>query len=187
MRARQKGHGSPRRRIHYTAAAGHPQSGIRRHPSGQGLHPGARPVRLPGNELRLLLRHQPHLHAEPGRLFTGKHLLGHEQAVCAYRNSGISDTGRYWDPPVHATMIRRGRHKRRLYHDDERGELYDMESDPREERNLWDEPARASCAPASRERLLEWELARELANDARGGEALPRPDQRVVNALRPRP
>lgn len=63
-------------------------------------------------------------------------------ALCEYRNSGHPH-----DPPVHATMLRRGRYKLVVYHGSpatsrtRTGELYDLEQDPQELHNLWDVPA----------------------------------------------
>lgn len=62
-------------------------------------------------------------------------------ALCEYRNSGHP-----YDPPVHTTMLRRGQYKLVVYHGDPAssrprdGELYDLDRDPREVRNLWRDP-----------------------------------------------
>ena len=63
-------------------------------------------------------------------------------ALCEYR-----DSGHPYQPPVHATMLRRGRYKLVVHHgqpatDRPRGgELYDLETDPGELHNRWDDPA----------------------------------------------
>ncbi|WDR04307.1 DUF4976 domain-containing protein [Devosia algicola] len=45
------------------------------------------------------------------------------------------------DPhPPHATMVRTDRHKLILSHGDAIGELYDLDADPNETRNLWSDP-----------------------------------------------
>ena len=65
-------------------------------------------------------------------------------AFCEYR-----DSGHPYDPPVHATMLRHDHFKLIVHHgppsaDRTRtGELYDLADDPREERNLWDDPSHA--------------------------------------------
>jgi len=82
----------------------------------------------------------------------------HDAVVTAYRNSGIDDRGRNWDPPIHATMVRSGRFKLHVYHPVAGRQastiyrLFDMERDPREQHDL-------------------------------GGEAIPRADQLVVNRI----
>jgi len=109
---------------------------------------------------------------------------GHEYAICCYRNSGINDQGVAWNPPIHATMIRDSRYKLNVYHGEDFGELYDMLEDPQELCNLWDEEGHSRLKLKLAERLLDWEFRQELANDARGGEAVPSVDQRLVNVLK---
>jgi arylsulfatase A-like enzyme len=83
-------------------------------------------------------------------------------ALCQYR-----DSGHPYDPPVHVTMLVRGRHKLNVYHgppatDRERtGELYDLAADPQELRNLWDDPARAAVRANLEEFLLDVLVATE--------------------------
>ncbi len=107
---------------------------------------------------------------------------GHDRAICCYRNSGINDRGVYWEPPIHATMIRDRRYKLNVYHGEPMGELYDMDSDPREQHNLWEDRRHRQERLRLTEELLDWELRQELANDARGGQTLPGPGQRLLNA-----
>lgn len=59
---------------------------------------------------------------------------------CEYYNSnrGRSDT-----MPTYANMYRTKRYKLVVYHNIAWGQLYDMENDPREEHNLWGDPAYA--------------------------------------------
>lgn len=109
---------------------------------------------------------------------------GHEEAVCCYRNSGICDQGTAWDPPIHCTMFRDERFKLNVYHGERFGELYDMLEDPRELNNLWDHPDYVRVRLDLTEKLTEWMFRQELRNDARGGEALPDPKKRLVNALK---
>jgi arylsulfatase len=69
---------------------------------------------------------------------------GRGWALSEYR-----DSGHPYDPPVHATMLRRGQYKLVVHHGDpatarpRSGELYDMGSDPKELCNLWDDPDHA--------------------------------------------
>jgi arylsulfatase A-like enzyme len=55
----------------------------------------------------------------------------------------------------HATMIRDDRFKLSLYHGTGLGELYDLDADPHEHRNLWDDPAFASVRASLTARLLD--------------------------------
>jgi len=60
---------------------------------------------------------------------------GREQVFCEYYNAM---TGH--NRAAHGTMIRTPTHKICVYHGRDEGELYDLQSDPGETRNLWDEP-----------------------------------------------
>ena len=122
-------------------------------------------------------------------LMSGETAEVHSYAVCAYRNSGIADTGDYWDPPIDATMVRTETHKAAMYHrvsDDKRattpaGQLFDMSVDPHEKQNLWND----IDAREQRERhlhlLLDWELQQERRHGSRGTDARPSADQRLDN------
>jgi arylsulfatase A-like enzyme len=115
---------------------------------------------------------------------------GHSHAVCLYRNTGLSDKGGYWDPPLHVTMMRDLRYKLLYYHGDPQsgrapeGELFDMREDPTECRNLWESDKHREVRRRLTETLLDWLFERELALEARGGEAVPDASQRLVNALK---
>ncbi len=111
----------------------------------------------------------------------------HDATVCCYRNSGLtSEPTRtpYWDPPLNATMLRTDRYKLNLWHgtDDPTGELYDMESDPLEQHNLWAEPAHEGVRRELTEHLLQWFARQETRSGSRGGQTLPR--VRMQNALK---
>jgi arylsulfatase A-like enzyme len=114
----------------------------------------------------------------------------HEFAICCYRNTGISDQGIYWDPPIHATMIRDERYKLNVYHADSvshrelQGELYDLIEDKQELNNLWDNPNYRDIRMKMTEKLLDWIFTKELQTGSRGGEAIPDPSQKLVNALK---
>lgn len=112
-------------------------------------------------------------------------------AVCLYRNSGICDTGRAWDPPIHASMIRDQRYKLSLYHSEPvqryplQGQLFDMHNDPQERNDLWPDSSRLNHRLRLTEALLEWLHRRELALGSRAADATPTPDQQLVNANEP--
>jgi len=114
----------------------------------------------------------------------------HDYAVCAYRNSGISDGKAPWDPPIHATMITDGRYKLSLFHDEKhengRGELYDLAHDPHELEDRYGDDRWAPVQARLATGLTEW-FAR---HDARGPvpravELLPGPSDRLDNRLVP--
>lgn len=83
-------------------------------------------------------------------------------ALCEYRNSGHP-----YDPPVHSTMLRRGRYKLVVYHGEpatlrpRTGELYDLEVDPQELNNLWDNPEYHRIRTEMQEFLLDVLVATE--------------------------
>jgi arylsulfatase A-like enzyme len=75
-------------------------------------------------------------------------------AICAYRNSGIDNTGRFWEPPLLATMARNERYKLIVYSapDGAERELFDLATDPDEQVNL---SGRAEVAMIERALLAE--------------------------------
>lgn len=108
----------------------------------------------------------------------------HEYAVCAYRNSGISDSKKPWDPPIHATMITDGRYKLSVFHEECRGELYDLVADPDELHDHYDDegdaPVRARLAGA----LADWFARHDRRGPAaRGEQMLPGPSDQLDNRL----
>jgi len=104
--------------------------------------------------------------------FQGQSLLGlargeagasvRDWALCQYRDSGHS-----YDPPVHVTMLRHGRHKLVVHHGppvtarERTGELYDLDADPNELDNLWDDEAAAGVRVRMTELLLDVLVATE--------------------------
>jgi len=123
-------------------------------------------------------------------IMTAEHQKTHEFTICCYRNTGISDQGRYWEPPIHATMIRDEQYKLNIYHADPvagralQGELYDMIDDPQETHNLWDHRDYKEVRQNMTEKLLDWLFCQELQSGSRGGEAIPDRSQQLVNALK---
>ncbi len=115
-------------------------------------------------------------------LCLGRRDVGHDHALCCYRNSGLScEPSRtpYFDPPIHGTMIRDERHKLNLFHapgdwsGHGEGELYDLSKDPLENCNLWQDAAHAGIKSDLLDTLLSWLRVHETRPGSRGGEALP--------------
>ncbi len=114
-----------------------------------------------------------------------------DAAICCYRNTGLSGEptpGVYFDPPIHATMIRHGQYKMNVWHtagkhkQDIQGELYNVELDPLELLNLWDDPHLMELRLRLTERLMQWFLDEELMHSSRGGGTPPA--VRMKNALK---
>ncbi len=85
-----------------------------------------------------------HLPRDPGMqarslwpLLTGQVPLDahRDDVYCEYYNSNPNK------PPAWLTMVRTDRHKLIALHGSDEGELYDLQEDPREMRNLWASPA----------------------------------------------
>lgn len=107
-------------------------------------------------------------------------------AICAYRNSGVNDSGSFWDPPMQATMARDQRFKLTLYTSDgsSQRELFDLETDPQETVNLSGDP---TCAEV--ELKLLGEIASFLQNEAtaaapRATSSIPNASQRLQNRVK---
>lgn len=65
-------------------------------------------------------------------------------AMCHYFASGVDVSGRYFDPPIYASMARDERYKLNLYWHDSApptGQLFDMQCDPQELHDRFDDPA----------------------------------------------
>ena len=97
-------------------------------------------------------------------------------AVCVYRNSGYGPGHKYFDPPIYATMFRDERFKLNVYHNssgdgNSEGELYDMENDPHEMNNLWNNVEYAEVKAGLLQRLLDRMVENNVRNfGSRGGE-----------------
>jgi hypothetical protein len=97
-------------------------------------------------------------------------------AVCTFRNSGYGPGGKHFDPPVHATMFHNGRYKLSFYHDltlsgSPMGELYDIQADPGETRNLWASDRHAGIKARLLSRTIDWMFESDVRHwGSRGGE-----------------
>ena len=91
-------------------------------------------------------------------------------ALSEHRNSSHP-----YDPAVHTTMLRHDRWKVVVHHGapatsrDRTGELYDLDADPNELANLWDDPAYAAVRLSMQERLLDVLVATEDRSQPREG------------------
>ena len=113
---------------------------------------------------------------------------GRDHAVCLYRATSICDRKLYWDPPINATMFRDRRYKLNVYHgpvDDGagfQGELYDMENDPLERKDLWSDPEHADTRSRLLARTMDWIVETDRKyHGSRGGEAFPPQSQWSLN------
>lgn len=107
-----------------------------------------------------------------------------DSAVCVYRGTGIGDDKQYFDPPAEATMFRQGRYKLVVYHgrsgesapghDAPGGQLFDMEADPHETRDLWDSDEHRDTVLDLMRGMMDWMVRQDRStNGSRGGEAFP--------------
>ncbi len=102
---------------------------------------------------------------------------GRGWAVCTFRNTGYGPGGTYFDPPIHATMFHEGRYKLSVYHDlpedggSFEGVLFDMQNDPQESHNLWNDVDYAEIKVTLLQRMLNWSTRQEVRLlGSRGGE-----------------
>lgn len=93
---------------------------------------------------------------------------GRGWAICEYRNSGHG-----YEPPVHATMLRRDSWKLVVHHGDPAssrgrdGELYELATDPAELHNLWNDPDHRETRRDLQEFLLDVLVATENRSQTR--------------------
>lgn len=110
---------------------------------------------------------------------------GRDFAVTAYRNSGINDQNRYWDPPMKATSVTTPRHKLVAYGSGDAVDvsLFDLDADPLESTDLFGDPALAGTTAELFGHLSGW-LQREAGHGgSRGGSRPPAVDRLMDNAL----
>jgi arylsulfatase len=111
-------------------------------------------------------------------------------AITAYRSTMIDATRQYYQPPIHATMMREGRWKLNVFHSAPGegfapdGQLFDMERDPGEKTNLWNDPGSVDIRQGMLLRMMDWMVQTEQAyHGSRGGEEIPPPTQANLNNL----
>jgi arylsulfatase len=87
------------------------------------------------------------------RLLAGRADLNEhrEDVYCEYYSALTS----HKDPAAHATMVRTECHKLVAVHGLDEGEMYDLEADPDETHNLWDDPQHQSVKVAMLKRLCD--------------------------------
>ena len=74
-----------------------------------------------------------------------------DDVYCEYYNALTS----HKDPTSQATMVRSERYKLVAHHGEQPGELYDIEADPNETRNLWDDPSARDAKIEMLQRLAD--------------------------------
>ena len=81
-------------------------------------------------------------------------------------------------------MYRDQNYKIVVYHGKDEGELYNLEEDPYEFNNLWNNSAYLKVKDAMMGKLLDWLVSQELNLGSRGGESFPEASQRLNNKLK---
>lgn len=133
---------------------------------------------MPPNELSALMVDSLDIRGKLGK--------AHEIVVCAYRETGICKSGRYFDPPIHATMIFDGVYKLNVYHalseqETPEGQLFNLASDPAEANNLWDVDYEQKSRMLAL--LCDWQVRMALGQAERAIPALPDQEHLIVNRL----
>jgi arylsulfatase A-like enzyme len=114
-----------------------------------------------------------------------------EDVVSVYHNSGLSNepgATLYWDPPIYASMLRHGQWKLTVFHGGEgrgwtiQGTLFDMNNDPGETENLFNDPAHLTVRQNLTERLLNWFMEQQLQYGGRGGQTVAQ--VKMINSLK---
>jgi len=105
-----------------------------------------------------------------------------------YRNSGINHKKVYWEPPINATMLRNSRYKLNIYHNERNdgkhcsGQLFDMQEDPGETKNLWNEPTMKSVIADLLLDLNNWFVEQDCrSNMSKGGSQFPPVSEWAIN------
>lgn len=103
-----------------------------------------------------------------------------DYAVSFFRNTMINDEKVYFDPPIHATMLRKGKWKVTVYHNPVgsepvmEGELYNMEADPKEKHNLWGKVEYNEIRNTLIGCMMSWFVYSDAAyHSGQGGELFP--------------
>ncbi|HVW92953.1 MAG TPA: sulfatase-like hydrolase/transferase [Devosia sp.] len=107
-------------------------------------------------------------------------------AATLYRNSGINKDSSFWEPPMLSSMVRDERYKLIVYASGGRTEreLFDLEHDPAETRNLAGLPAHAETEARLLAELSALMHAEAAHLQPRAAPSLPQPGQRLKNALK---
>ena len=103
----------------------------------------------------------------------------HDHILCLYRGTGLDYRKLYYDPPINATMIRDNKFKLNVYHkkdydmDDIECELFNMETDPLEKDNLYDNPSYSDVRRKLINEMKVWLIEHESGRlGSRGGECM---------------